>query len=456
MRFVADFHIHSHYSLATSKQLVPEYLDYWGRLKGIQVLGSGDFTHPRWLAELREKLEEAEPGLFMLKKEFKVSSLPLCLGYEQSRVRFCLTAEISSIYKKNGKVRKTHNLIFAPSFQVAEQIRQQLIKKGANLNSDGRPIIGLSAKDLLDMALSVDPNIFFVPAHIWTPWFSVLGDKSGFDCIEECFEDLSDHIFAVETGLSTDPPMNWLCGFLDRFNLIANSDAHSPEKLGRNANLFNTRLDYYSILKALKNQTDDGFTGTVDLFPEEGKYHADGHRQCQICWTPWQTKANQGICPVCGKAVTVGVLNRIAHLSKRLLITDRKNRKPFFSIIPLKEILAEIYHCQPTTRKISAMYLDCLQKLGNELDVLLTVPISEIDRQSGTVLARAILCMRNRQVFVKEGFDGQYGQISLFSPPDFQKKNQKQNQANNIDCMDFPAAEPRPLLNFDISAFKSQ
>ncbi|MCD4694768.1 MAG: endonuclease Q family protein, partial [Bacteroidales bacterium] len=285
MKFIGDFHIHSHFSIATSKELQPEYLDYWARKKGIKVVGTGDFTHPGWTKELKEKLEPAEEGLFKVKTEFK-KRIPFPV---KGDVRFLLTAEISNIYKKNGKVRKVHNVVFAPSFEVVEKIQGKLSALGFNITSDGRPILGLDSRDLLNICLDASEDIFFVPAHIWTPWFSALGSKSGFDSIDECYDDLSEYIYAVETGLSTDPPMNWMVSPLDKYTLISNSDAHSPEKLGRNANLFDTEISYPSIIGAMKTGDPKKFLGTIDFFPQEGKYHYDGHRKCGIRWSPLET-----------------------------------------------------------------------------------------------------------------------------------------------------------------------
>ena len=287
MKFIADFHIHSHYSRATSKELVPEYLEYWAKLKGITIVGTGDFTHPGWVKELKEKLIPAEPGLFKLKQEYKSEDLETPF-LSDKEVRFLLTAEISNIYKKNDRVRKVHNVIFAPDFDTIEKIQQKLIAINANITSDGRPILGLDSRDLLEMVLDANENCFFVPAHIWTPWFSVLGSKSGFDSIAECFADLAGHIYAVETGLSTDPPMNWMCSFLDNYTLTANSDAHSPERLGRNSNRFDTELSYDALIGAMKTGDPHHFSGSIDLFPQEGKYHYDGHRKCDVCWTRWK------------------------------------------------------------------------------------------------------------------------------------------------------------------------
>ena len=312
MSFIADLHIHSYYSRATSKQLNLEHLHKWAQLKGITVVATGDFTHPKWLDELEEKLEPAEDGLFRLKDEFANQTQADVFKTCVNPVRFILSAEISNIYKKNDRVRKNHNVVMAPSFKAARRIQAKLDKIG-NIHSDGRPILGLDAKDLLDIVLQSDDLSCLIPAHIWTPWFSALGSKSGFDSIEECYEELTPHIFAVETGLSSDPPMNWRVSSLDKFTLVSNSDAHSPQKLAREANIFKCEMSYPAMLDAMKVGTGDVFGGTIEFYPEEGKYHLDGHRKCNIRMTPEETIANKGICPVCGKKVTVGEIGR-AHV----------------------------------------------------------------------------------------------------------------------------------------------
>lgn len=411
MRFMADFHIHSHFSIATSKQLIPEYLDFWARVKGLSVVGSGDFTHPGWLKELKEKLIPAEQGLFKLKDELKIKA-----SYApDTPVRFMLTAEISNIYKKYGRVRKVHNVIFAPDFVTVEKIQFRLASIG-NITSDGRPILGMDSRDLLKIALECNEQIFFVPAHIWTPWFSALGSKSGFDSIDECYDDLAPHIFAVETGLSTDPPMNWMCSFLDKYTLLSNSDAHSPEKLGRNANIFDTQLSYDSIIEAIKSADKENFLGTIDLYPQEGKYHFDGHRKCNVCWNPAQTLKNNGICPVCGKKVTVGVLNRIAMLADREDVNKRPRRRLFRHIIPLKEMLAEISGRGENTKQVTQAYNTLIQKAGSEFNILLNLPLEELSRLINPTLLEAVSRMRTGDVHIKHGFDGEYGRISVFAP----------------------------------------
>lgn len=316
MKFIADLHIHSKYSRATAKNSDIENIYKAAQIKGIQLVGTGDFTHPDWFLEIQEKLEPADNGLFKLKKEIEDTIKDDIPGPCRDDVRFILVTEISNIYKKEGRTRKNHNLVFMPGIEEAAEFRRRLDKIG-NINSDGRPILGLDARDLLEISLEVADKSFLVPAHIWTPWFSVLGSKSGFDSIEECFGDLSSHIFALETGLSSDPAMNWRVSSLDKYALISNSDAHSPMKLGREANLFDTDLDYYSVLNALKENNNKTFTGTIEFYPEEGKYHYDGHRKCNICFKPEETKKYNGVCPVCEKPLTIGVLNRVYELSDR-------------------------------------------------------------------------------------------------------------------------------------------
>ncbi|MCD6354621.1 MAG: UvrD-helicase domain-containing protein, partial [Prolixibacteraceae bacterium] len=411
MKFIADLHIHSHFSRATSKMLTPGFLDLYAGLKGIKVVGTGDFTHPGWLTELKEKTEPDGNGFLRLKKEFRHKS-----PFGDNETRFVLTAEISNIYKRGGKVRKVHNVILVPGFEEAEKINTRLINLGGNLTSDGRPILGLDSRDLLEIVLESGNNNYFIPAHIWTPWFSMLGSKSGFDSPEECFADLLPHIHTIETGLSTDPPMNWLCSFLDNVTLVSNSDAHSPDRLGRNANVFNTTLDFFALTEALRTGNPEQFKGTIDLYPQEGKYHYDGHRKCNICWNPAETLQNNTICPVCKKPVTVGVMNRIIQLSDREVIDERPNKLPFHSIIPLKELLSEINGVGPASKKVEAAYLQTLTKLGKELEILLEVPLKEIENKTTLILAEAIRRMRNREIFVQEGYDGEYGKIEVFAP----------------------------------------
>ncbi|MFQ5646713.1 MAG: endonuclease Q family protein, partial [bacterium] len=336
MKFIADLHIHSKYSIATSKKMEPETLHQWAQLKGVQVLGTGDFTHPLWFSELREKLEPAEPGLFRLRRKWaeKAEVVESCKG----EVRFLLTGELSSIYKKNGRTRKVHNLLLAPDFETVAGIGKELRKRGKNIDYDGRPIIGLDSKHLLEIALAANPDTLFVPAHIWTPHFSVLGAKSGFDSLAECFEELTEYIYAIETGLSSDPAMNWRLTQLDKVRLLSNSDSHSPEKIARNANLFDADLSFSGIRNALVHDDPRAFLGTLDFFPEEGKYHYDGHRKCGVRLSPGQTGKKGILCPVCGRKITLGVLNRVEGLADRPQGGKPENARPFEKLIPLKEI----------------------------------------------------------------------------------------------------------------------
>ncbi len=446
MKFNADLHIHSHFSRATSKLLTPEHLDYSARLKGIQIVGTGDFTHPGWLTELKEKTKPDGNGLLRLRNEFKLAS-----PFQGNDTRFILTAEISNIYKRGEKVRKVHNVILVPGFEEAEKINKRLIKLGGNLTSDGRPILGLDSRDLLEIVLECGEQNYFIPAHIWTPWFSMLGSKSGFDNIDECFGDLSSHIHSIETGLSTDPPMNWLCSILDKVTLVSNSDAHSPDKLGRNANVFNTELSYFHLTEALKTGNPEKFLGTIDMFPQEGKYHYDGHRKCNVCWDPAETLRNNFICPECKRPVTVGVMNRIIHLSDREDISERPNRLPFRSIIPLKEILSEIHELGPSSKKVETEYQNTLARLGPELEILLECPLETIASKTGKTLAEAIRRMRNRQVYIQEGYDGKYGAIKVFKPGE--AKNFKASNAL-FQLNQTPPPEKRALINFDLKGIQ--
>lgn len=452
MKFIADFHIHSHFSLATSKDLIPEYLDYWARIKGISLVATGDFTHPGWIKELREKLIPAEPGLFTLKPGLRLK-LPFANAETENReVRFILSAEISNIYKKNGKVRKVHNLLYAPDFETVEKMQQELVKIG-NITSDGRPILGLDSRNLLELSLNISKDIFFVPAHIWTPWFSALGEKGGFNSVEECFEDLTDYVYAVETGLSTDPALNWMCSFLDRFTLLSNSDAHSPEKLGRNANMFDCDMDYFTVIDAIKRADGKTFLGTIDMYPQEGKYHYDGHRKCGVCWNPVETLRNRAVCPVCGRRVVIGVASRIALISDRTDITQRPNRCNFRSIIPLPEILSEIYGAGEASKKIKQVYGSLIQKLGSEFEILLYKDIEAIHAAGGPVLAEAIRRMRSGQILIREGYDGEYGVIKVFRPGEANRY--EAGEKLFIESATQGETIPkRKLLNFDLAEYR--
>ena len=413
MKLVADLHIHSHYSRATSKRLDFEHLYLWAQIKGVDIVGSGDLSHPGWLQEMRDKLEPAEDGLFKLKDELAAQMdaevPPAC----RAPVRFLLTGEISNIYKRHGKVRKVHNVVFAPSLDAVARFQARLEQIG-NIRSDGRPILGLDSRDLLEIVLETDDRCHLIPAHIWTPWFSMLGSKSGFDRVEECFGDLTDHIFALETGLSSDPPMNWRVSNLDRYTLVSNSDAHSPPKLAREATLFDTERAYDALFQAMKSGDPSTFKGTIEFFPEEGKYHHDGHRKCGVSWTPKITLAHDGLCPVCGKPVTVGVLHRVEELADRPEGGKPARTHPFHSLIPLPEIISELVGVGVNSKRVQREFFRLLGALGSELRILQELPLDEIAAVGGERLAQGIGRMRRGQVNAQAGFDGEYGVIRIF------------------------------------------
>ncbi|MFH1898074.1 MAG: endonuclease Q family protein [Candidatus Desantisbacteria bacterium] len=414
MRIIADLHIHSCFSMATSKSLDLENIYKWAQLKGIHLVGTGDFTHPAWFFEIKDKLESADDGLFRLKSGYRQAIDTQIPASCRGEVRFILSSEISSIYKQGGKVRRVHNLIFVPTITDVANIRKILEGIG-NLKADGRPILGLSSRNLLEIILSVNPRAFLIPAHIWTPWFSVLGSKSGFDSIQECFEDLSDHIFAIETGLSSDPQMNWRVSSLDKFALVSNSDAHSPEKIGREATIFNIQPSYNALFHAL--QTHDNIEATIEFFPEEGKYHMDGHRNCQTMLDPKATIKNHGLCPVCHKPVTIGTLNRVESLSDRQIGEMPQGAKPYYSIIPLVEILSEIYGCGVKSKKVQKIYHDTLAAIGPELQILMDIPLEDISHKHSPLLAEAISQMRSGVVHIESGYDGEFGRVKVFTAP---------------------------------------
>ncbi|MGE5299503.1 MAG: endonuclease Q family protein [Acidobacteriota bacterium] len=407
MRFIADLHIHSRYSRATSRDMSPEGIWRSAQLKGISVIGTGDFTHPGWLGELREKTKQAGNGLFCLKKEFQADVPASC----RAGVHFLLSAEISCIYRKQGKTRKIHCLLFVPDFSDAERINSALSKIG-NLSADGRPILGLDAKDLLAIALDVSPSGMLVPAHAWTPHFSVFGAASGFDALEECFEDLTQHIYAIETGLSSDPLMNGRLSRLDGIRLISNSDAHSPAKIGREANIFETEISFHSMMNSVK--TGGGFAGTIEFFPEEGKYHYDGHRACDVCLPPAETITRNGLCPVCGKRLTIGVMHRVEKLADRKEGFRPEGAPPFLSVIPLHEIIAETLQVGVSTKAVQNEYANVIERLGDELKILLYAPVEDIVTAGFPRLGQAIEKMRSGDISISPGYDGEYGKVKIF------------------------------------------
>jgi len=427
MKFIADLQIHSKYSRATSQDMVLEEIDRRAADKGILVMGTGDFTHPAWFREIKEKLEPAEPGLFRLKKEFKQPTL----RGDLAETRFLLSAEISNIYSrphpKTGqkKVYRVHNLIFAPDLATVEKINTRLGWIG-NLASDGRPILGLDSRELVKIVLEINPQAVIVPAHAWTPWFSLFGSMSGFDSLEECFGEYRQYIFAIETGLSSDPAMNWRLSQLDHIALISNSDSHSLKKIGREANIFEVELSYDNIMEAIRSRNPQKFLATIEFFPEEGKYHFDGHRLCEIVFSPEETKAHQGLCPKCGRPLTIGVMSRVEELADRPPpSTERRNglhyyenRIPYYRLVPLDELIASVYGLGPAAKKVQAEYNQLIKLFGGELEILTNTPPQALE--AGKVDPRIIdglEAVRRGAINFRPGFDGEYGKMTIALTP---------------------------------------
>jgi len=411
MKIIADFHIHSKYSRATSSKMDLEHIYLYAKRKGINIVGTGDFTHPQWLKEIQEKLIPAEDGLYRLKPDL-LDNLKDLVFDKKDNLRFIISGEISNIYTKNGKTRRLHNLILLPSIESAEKINHLLSLQG-NLKSDGRPILGMDSLELLKIVYETEKNAMFIPAHIWTPWFSLFGSMSGFDSLEEAFGKYSNYLTALETGLSSDPKMNWRLSMLDQYSLVSNSDAHSPDNLGREANIFDIDLSYSQIKKALIEKDKNKFLSTIEFFPEEGKYHYDGHRLCQVRLSPAERKKINGICPVCHRPLTVGVLSRVEELADREEGIIPPTAIPFKSLIPLKEIIADVLNVNPHTKSVENIYLKLLQQFNNEFHLLLDVPIEEISKLAGEKIALAISNMREGKVEIEPGYDGEYGKIKI-------------------------------------------
>lgn len=408
MKMIGDLHIHSRFSMATSREGTPENLDFWARKKGISLIGTGDFTHPVWREELKERFVTEGNGLYRLRDEYVKEESRKFPG---KGIHFVVSGEISSIYKKNGKTRKVHNVILLPSLEAADTMAQRLEKIG-NIHSDGRPILGLDSHDLLEMMLDVCPDGILIPAHIWTPHFSVLGAKSGFDSVEECFEELTPYVHALETGLSSDPAMNWRISKLDRYQLVSNSDAHSPSKLGREANLLDIDCSYEGLYQAI--QTGKGLEGTVEFFPEEGKYHFDGHRKCGVSLSPVEAERLGGICPVCGKKLTMGVDHRVEQLADREEGFVKKDGKKYESLVPLPEVVAACMGYSTASKKVQGCFEQMMQTLGTEFDILRNVPAEDIKSCAGERIAEGIENVRTGNVKRIPGYDGEYGKIQLF------------------------------------------
>ncbi|MBE5766655.1 MAG: hypothetical protein E7335_05795 [Clostridiales bacterium] len=406
--YIADLHIHSRFSRATSRDLDAAQLDLWARRKGISLVGTGDFTHPAWCEELKEMLEETDGGVYRLRREHVLE----CEA-QADEPRFVISGEISSIYKKNGKTRKVHSLILLPTLEAAHALSQRLEKIG-NIHSDGRPILGLDCRDLLEITLDTCPQAIYIPAHIWTPHFSVFGAFSGFDSLEECFGDMTKYVRAVETGLSSDPTMNWRVSALDGLTLVSNSDAHSPAKLGREANLIEGEIAYDTLRNAIL--TGEGFGGTIEFFPEEGKYHLDGHRKCGVCMEPTESAAHDNKCPVCSKAMTIGVLHRVEELADREAGIRPEGAKPFESLIPLQEVIGAAISASPEGKRVQEMCFNLRKVLGGEMQILRTCALADIEAAAGFAVAEGIRRMRKGEVMLQGGFDGEYGKISLFAP----------------------------------------
>lgn len=407
--FIADFHIHSKYSIASSRDTAPEMLDLWARRKGIKVVGTGDFTHPAWREELAEKLAPAAEGLYTLRDNCRIEDPVAGPAF---RPHFIISGEISTIYKKNGRVRKVHHLILLPGLEQAAAIARRLEQIG-NLHSNGRPILGLDSRELLAIVLDICPESIFIPAHIWTPHFSLFGAYSGFDDIEECFGDLTGQIHALETGLSSDPPMNWRLSALDRYTLVSNSDAHSPGKLGREANIFSTELSYGHIRRALEKRDGGAFYGTIEFFPQQGKYHYDGHRKCKVCFKPAETKAAGGICPLCGGRITTGVLHRVEALADRGEGFAPAAKKHFESLVPLLDVIMASTGFATACKRVMQGYRELLCELGPELFILRRAPLQEIERIAGARTAEGIRRLRAGELDIEPGYDGAYGRIKF-------------------------------------------
>lgn len=419
LKYIADLHVHSKYSRGTSRSIDLQKLWIWARLKGISVVATGDFTHPAWFSEIEDCLVENESGFYSLRPDLAGQAAdllpPSCLG----ETRFVLSTEISNIYKWNGKTRRIHNMVAMPDLESAASFVKSLARVG-NLKSDGRPILGLDSRDLLELCLEASPDCLFFPAHLWTPHFSALGAFSQFETVDDCYRDLADHVFAVETGLSSDPPMNWRLSILDRFTLLSNSDAHSAEKLGREANIFDCGFSFPEMREAVKTRI--GFEGTIEFFPEEGKYHLDGHRPCGVRLLPSETRLNNGRCPGCGKKVTIGVLSRVNSLADRpdcLTVhpSPPVNRQPYLSLIPLTEIISVSTGIGPTSKKVIGIFNQMISTLGPELDILSTLPTNLIAGAGFFAVAALISGIRAGLVEFEPGYDGEYGRATIQRGP---------------------------------------
>ncbi len=417
MKTIVDLHIHSRFARACSKSLNPENLAYWAQIKGVDVLGTGDFTHPAWLAELRERLEPAESGLFLLRKGFEPSERTVfpIENIDIYKTRFVLQSEVSCIYRKNDKTRRVHLLILAPSFEAVEKINSALTLRGCNIKADGRPILGMDAKEIVKIVLDADPSCMVIPAHAWTPWFAVFGSKSGFDSLQECFDEMTPHIYAIETGLSSDTLMNHQVASLDHITLLSNSDAHSAPNIAREANVMElANVSYGAICDVIK--TRKNFLYTVEFFPEEGMYHIDGHRLCKFSCEPSETFKRKGICPVCKKELTIGVLNRVNSLASRKYGFVPSGAVACRRLVGLDDIICSALGVKGKKSKaVLSEYQNLIQNFGSELNILLESNLNEMNGQCEPRIIEGISRVRDGRVSISPGFDGQYGKVSVFS-----------------------------------------
>ncbi|MDI6733088.1 MAG: endonuclease Q family protein, partial [Planctomycetota bacterium] len=438
MKFIADFHVHSKYSRATSRDMDVENLARWAEIKGINVISTGDFTHPNYFAELRLRLKPAEDGLYRLKKGNSIT-------------RFILTTETSHMFSIKGRSYRVHIIIFAPDIETVTKINTKLSRIG-NISSDGRPILGLPAKEMVKLLLDISPKCFIVPAHAWTPWFSVFGSASGFDSLEECFEEETKNIYCIETGLSSDPPMNWRLSALDKITLISNSDAHSPRKIGREANVFDCDLSYTEIINTLKTKDVTKLLYTIEFFPAEGKYHYDGHRACNIIFSPSESKKHNNICTVCKKKLTIGVCHRVEDLSDRAEGLLPPGAIPNKYLIPLEEIIAEALSVGVATQKVADEYKKLIARGKNEFHILLDMPIEEIKVIAPPRIAEGIQLMREKKLNIIPGYDGVFGKVAIFNKPSYDKSDDKNSTDNTKDVFPVQTIRETPLSSYKATA----
>ena len=394
--FIADLQIHSKYSRATSKNMDLDEITKYAKIKGLDVVGTGDFTHPLWLKELKQKLIDVNNGVYM---------------YDD--VMFILTGEISLIYTQGGKQRRVHHVILAPNFSVLDQINEWLDKKGRR-DYDGRPIFGFNSVELVENLMSISKDIEIIPAHAWTPWYGIFGSMSGFDSLEECFRDKTKYIHTIETGMSSDPALNWRISALDDITLTSNSDAHSawPWRLGREANVFDFReITYDNVIGAFRTRKDFAFT--IETSPSYGKYHYDGHRACNFSCSPEQSKKLKEVCPKCGKKLTIGVMYRVEQLADREEGFVPKGMVPFKTLIPLSEVIAAVFDTEVFSKKVWEVYNRLIDRFDNEFNILLNVPADELKKTVDEKLAELIIKNRENKLHIEPGYDGVYGKLII-------------------------------------------